>query len=637
MVLAGPGLCDAGWVFEGPEGADVRELVEDPTAVGRWYALSNDNGVFASSDDGLTWRAANSGLPYRVQHLEVAPAGTLFASAVRQESIFVSYDRGASWTARPVPNPSGIPWVYWVSVAGDSILAVAGTSIMQSFDDGRSWELWGPLPYHWLSWRLYPSSDANAMLAFASKSLGGSLARTTDRGATWTPLFGHVVLLVPGRSPDENYGVLNDGTTYRTRNAGETWDYLGGPHVQAVAATAGYRDFEIVIATTTGLHGRRESGAWTKLPGWDGWRWVRSLGAASGGRDRLLIGDSEGVMSRSSGDGWQSRRAGLRGLVATALAWDPETRTLAAGGRYHGPWFRSALAGSWRRPRFYFPGVNSRTLAVVHDKADPTATRLFLARRLQLLASQDGGRSFKEVEWEPQLGFQYEITAIETQPERPGWMSLGTITAFPAISLFDRSEDGGRTWEVLETGGETYGIGWSLVMDPNDPLHLVAATAAPDAAEWCFVRASQDGGATWDELLVKPGCSVARLALDPLAPGTMYLGGFLTGKPLEAESASYPFFVRSLDGGQTWQPPPGAPGCFRDLRVDPDGGLLFVACDTIYWSDDRGETWQIANLDGLPPDLLQVRFLEIADGRLYAGTNAGLYSIELSQAAAKIR
>ena len=90
---------------------------------------------------------------------------------------------------------------------------------------------------------------------------------------------------------------------------------------------------------------------------------------------------------------------------------------------------------------------------------------------------------------------------------------------------------------------------------------------------------------------------MARLGLDPSDAGTMYVGGYFSSEPLEQEFMKSPFFVRSQDGGQTWQRPPSAPGCFRDLSVDPLSGRVFLACDSIYSSDDRGETYWQAWID----------------------------------------
>jgi hypothetical protein len=99
VFLASPHPASAGtnaWTSHGPVG-DFRALAIDPLTPGTLYAGTNGTGVFKSTDAGVTWNAANTGLPADVRALAIDPhtPSTLYAGAV--PGLFKSTDAGATW------------------------------------------------------------------------------------------------------------------------------------------------------------------------------------------------------------------------------------------------------------------------------------------------------------------------------------------------------------------------------------------------------------------------------------------------------------------------------------------------------------------------------------------------------------
>ena len=185
-------------------------------------------------------------------------------------------------------------------------------------------------------------------------------------------------------------------------------------------------------------------------------------------------------------------------------------------------------------------------------------------------------------EWTEQLrGHTLECVAADGRaPERA---FVGTVDAG-----LQRTTDGGETWrQVLDAGDRTT----SVTVSPGDP-DVVWAGTEPSA-----VYRSIDGGSTWTEregLTALDSASrwsfpprphthhVRWLAVAPDDPDQLYVA-------IEAGA-----FVRSPDGGKTWQDHPD--GGRRDnhtLATHPDTPerVYTAAGDGYALSTDRGETW----------------------------------------------
>ncbi|MEF8813471.1 MAG: hypothetical protein V5A55_06600 [Halovenus sp.] len=260
--------------------------------------------------------------------------------------------------------------------------------------------------------------------------------------------------------------------------------------------------------------------------------------------------------------------------------------------------------------------------------ASPDAPERVFAGTVEagLQRSVDGG-----THWEGVGSFQDRVTAVTVSPHNPDVVWVGTEP-----SAVYRSTDGGGTFE--QCGGltdlpstdrwsfpprpETHHVRW-LAVNPHDPAHIYVAIEAG-----AFVR-SVDGGGTW-----QPHPGGARrdnhtLATHPEDPCRVY-------------AAAGDGYAESPDCGDTWRQPRGGPdhryvwGLAVDAE-DPERVVVSAARGArsahtpataesyVYRTTEDG--WTVA-MDGLPEPSGTVRAVLAAGadgGTFFALTNHGLF------------
>jgi len=241
---------DAGmsWSDTGLAGC-VSAIVIDPKTPSTVYAASRDirMGVVKSTDGGTNWTAVNSGLPpsipiYREFPDPIALAidpetpATLYAG-VRTEafgspsaiSLFKSTNAGKTWTATGLnPTVLGVGSIFNLTIypqgMGTVYVAtasyVSGGALWKSTDGGTSWR------------NLWPSSSTNVYavveapddpnVVYAGTDTG--VVKSTDSGATWTPIPGS-----PGYTQVLAFDPQNADTLYAAGPAGLFAITFSGP------------------------------------------------------------------------------------------------------------------------------------------------------------------------------------------------------------------------------------------------------------------------------------------------------------------------------------------------------------------------------------------------------------------------
>jgi hypothetical protein len=131
---------DGNWVTMGPPGGTVLALLKSPRASTMLYAGTAANGVFMSADTGLTWAAANTGLPVtpdtasRTVHALVADTQYLYAAT--DAGLFYAAAGAVagempSWSPLTTPGPVGSMTpiaLLLVDVPSGSLFAAATTA-----------------------------------------------------------------------------------------------------------------------------------------------------------------------------------------------------------------------------------------------------------------------------------------------------------------------------------------------------------------------------------------------------------------------------------------------------------------------------------------------------------------------------
>ncbi len=287
-------------------------------------------------------------------------------------------------------------------------------------------------------------------------------------------------------------------------------------------------------------------------------------------------------------------------LLMIGLAAATEAATLPAAPTAEHP--TPAPAVVWQTAALY--GADVRSLAI-----DPKNPDLVFAGTSagQVYVSSNGGASWRDLApVQPFLG--WVVSALRFDPNRPDRLWAGLWGPWGG-GMVAYSEDGGAHWTYRTEvpGGQVY----SLALVPGREGQIFAGTRRG-------VYVSSDFGAHWTHATAAlPEVEkVTSLLVDDLRPGRVYAG-------------SWQCAYLSEDGGRTWR------GLFTGMLHDsevfsltPVPGrpeeLWASTCGWVYKSGDRGETWT-RQREGLSTRRVP-SFAALADGRLLAGTVAGLYA-----------
>jgi photosystem II stability/assembly factor-like uncharacterized protein len=195
-----------------------------------------------------------------------------------------------------------------------------------------------------------------------------------------------------------------------------------------------------------------------------------------------------------------------------------------------------------------------------------------------------------------------------------------SLVGGPQPSGIYRSEDNGRTWQVVSPGPGT--AARVLAINPADQSVLYAGTGSGSAALTNSLWFSDNAGQTWHQFAIGlpvspeglvPG--VTALAVDQSQPNVLYVGTDGHGVyrfSVEPGDAGY-----ELVGGISL-----VTAHVNGLVVGPDSTVYALTNDGLFFTD--GRAWQSIN----PPEKSVVSLAVAPDDpqRLYAGTaSTGLY------------
>ncbi len=206
---------NAQWInANAPNGVVVSSFAEQGANL---FAGTKANGVLISTDQGLNWSQANSGLN-NLDILSLAVNNSTIYAGTNESGIFLSYDNGSTWQQ----SNSGLTSNYIFSLAVNEDTAYAGTDsgVFISINNGRNWTKADP------SFKdTVESITINGNNLFAGTNNGIYLSNTD--GANWSPigLTGlHVSNIVI--SGNKIFAATNDSLYYST-DIGQSWHGMG--------------------------------------------------------------------------------------------------------------------------------------------------------------------------------------------------------------------------------------------------------------------------------------------------------------------------------------------------------------------------------------------------------------------------
>ncbi len=316
------------------EGGTVNALLEKDGVI---YAGTSTTGIFTSSDNGKTWRAASNGLGNLVINA-LATAGEAMLAATNN-SVYRSTDGGQNWTMTAVGS-NQVVRALEVSNAASNGVIFAGTSsgsVYGSTDQGQSWTERGIITNR-------PTISALVTLGgslFAGTSRG--VFRSTDQGQNWT----EVSTGLPNNALPSvlalgvNNGALYAGTSfyrdtsnqglpqvYRSTDNGQSWAAVGTTIRFDWPGAIGFSGVTRLAFEGTNIYALTgfgaavfEGQAWSEYLGNSGLPNGSGVNFLLRGSSATLLGAAGGVYLLSSdGKRWTPSNNGLTATRVNALA-----------------------------------------------------------------------------------------------------------------------------------------------------------------------------------------------------------------------------------------------------------------------------------------------------------------------------
>lgn len=282
ITFAGPATAGLNqWTTNGPADIEVRALVIDPSTPSIFYAGTQGQGVFKSTDRGATWNPLDSTTlpnPF-ISDLAIDPTtpSTLYAAV--NFGVYKSTDGGSSWQEMLNILSRGIRSVVVAPTTPPTVYAGYNrVGVMRSTDNGATWEntLSEFFGVYTLAIDPLAPTTVYASIQLGGVEGGGGIAKSTDGGTTWNALtdFPAFHLAIDPSNPRILYGINGHGL-FKSTNGGTTWTDanhgLGEPPVSAPV---------IDPSNPSTLYvGTRDRGAWRSIDAGASWYPLPSSGS----------------------------------------------------------------------------------------------------------------------------------------------------------------------------------------------------------------------------------------------------------------------------------------------------------------------------------------------------------------------
>jgi photosystem II stability/assembly factor-like uncharacterized protein len=501
--------------------------------------------------------------------------------------------------------------------------------------------------FHGLRWRSigpYRGGRVTAVagvrgqpMTFYQGATGGGVWKTTDAGITWTPLSdsafgaGSIGAIAVAES-DPNVVYVGTGETcirgntspgdgmYRSTDGGRTWSRIGLEDAGQIAAVRVHpRDADLVYAAVLGhaFGPNPTRGVFRSRDGGRTWEKVLFRSDSAGAIDlvmdpsnpRVLYaafwqavrrpwelvsgGPGSGIFkSTDGGDTWTeiTRHDGLPrgviGRVGLAVSHVNGDRVWAMVEAEDGGLFRSDDAGrTWRRVNEE-RNLRQRAWYYTHVVADPGSHDGVWVLNVQLLRSNDGGRTFTNVP-----NGHGDNHALWIDPDDPRRMINGNDGG-AQVSL-----NGAAAWSTLEN--QATAQLYHVTTTTDFPYRVCGAQQ--DNSTICIPSRTASGGIGRDAWQVIGGCESGYIAVRPDTTAISYAGCY--GGSLDRHDARtgqersitvWPDNPMGYGGNQMrhrfqWT--------FPIVLSPADPNVLYVGGERVFRSTDEGQSFTAVSPD----------------------------------------
>lgn len=605
------------WKTSGPYGGWVEYLAMGDEQGEIIYAVVKNVGLFRSRDGGESWELIfiEIGHENRVAVDTTNPDRLYIAKhAYQKDGLYRSEDGGDTWFVmpKPVPDTDINGFLAFVNPHNGTLFGALFVSpgdlcnwVCGLFRFDETDQTWIRLEEPGLLDETTPVSavafdphEPNTMFAAL---VGGRVLKSVDGGQTWSlhseSPMDYIRELVVNPVGGELWmcGPLADGA----QKPGGLFRYDGS---QWVSMYSSFQPFPIVrniifdhgaadVQTQHIWIAANSDGVLTSQDGGQQWERISPMGseaiALNPARPQTIYsGDPEGVAKTNDGGAsWQTINQGLTGIVPYHMGVSPHDPAVVYGAASIGIFGSRNGGETWQRRTVSAGGP------IVVDPAQPL--HVVNADYGRLLIADDGWNFSREIPIPMPPGMATEdYSAIpNAMIARPGmWlMGVGYSRTLPYYNYegggrIYRSEDGENwTWVGPLLDCPPTGLGF----DPVDENILYAATSGMRGGVNCgevkFLR-STDGGQTWQESMAglpQPYGDRSLIAVEPMPPYRIFLNGS---------------FVSS-DQGITWSEVNAPCASFiNDMLFLPGSPPVLYAGTGIglFRSMDGAQTWERA-------------------------------------------
>jgi len=439
------------------------------------------------------------------------------------------------------------------------LIPVHAQSIDSSFFNGLRYRLVGPARGGRVTTVTgVPSQPKTFYMGVAS----GGLFRTTDSGATWTPITDGKIPLgstgsvaVADSDPNVIYlGTGSDGVrsnvstgrgVYKSTDGGETWHFMGlynAGQIGAVRIHPTNPDIAWVAANGDVFKSNEERGVFKTTDGGKTWRKV------------LFISDGVGAMD-------VELQPGNPNVV---YAWmshlERKPWTIISGSR-EGGFYKSTDGGE------HFTKITNGLPNELIGKANLAVTAANPNRIYALVEAKPGGGLYRSEDAGKTWALINSQGALIQRPFYYTTLGADPSNAdvvYAGAEGFFKSTDGGKTFSTFRT---PHGDNHDIWINPKDSQVMIQSNDGG-------ANISSDGGKTWSSQMNQPTAEIYGVWLDDQFPYKIY-GAQQDNTTLIISSQAEPF--SSAD----WRPGPGCEtGPIMPYPRDPD--IVYGSCKGQY-------------------------------------------------------
>lgn len=619
-----------------------------------WAGLEFGGGLYKSTDGGNNWSKKDNGIdldpspdtsPLTIRHIEITPGNS--------NSVYVMGETHTGEWGNEFERVNG--FVYHSSDGGETF------SLLAEFNSLTRWLFINPANTNQLLLatgifdREANTDDPDQ--GYASGS-GLGMYRSEDGGITWLPsnqgisesksMFmggadrdpanSGTVIVATGNNNDYNKGTY--GAVYRSTDFGSTWTdvtptlfYDAEPFTAVAFAPS---DSSIVyVGSAQAIYRSTNNGlSWTRYGGNTGAPYG-PLGIRSGVPiDMVVHPDDPNVVyvnnygggvfkSEDGGKNWVSWSKGYSGADIHSIAVDPnDSSKILANGR--SGIFKSDDAGENWSGISYGYAAFPEGFGSVFDPADVTGKTLLCSDEHEsyVLRSEDGGLNWTPVLYleTGEVGNRHGARTLSFAPSNPSIVYAGFMAAgfhadpheldFAESKGVYRSEDGGKTWQEINTGlpsGAQARNVTDIAISHQDPNRVYITLreggiykTTDGGQTWIDANGTLPAGERWTDVWQEddpiPRNSLLTVAVHPEDDQTILVGCNSFG------------IYQSQNGGASWsqiltpqrliQEGTRDHGHITSIVIDPIEPSNIYASEWhggVYHSPDNGSSWNVIN------------------------------------------